>query len=853
MALEKYTDPGYNAIDLGVEEKLGLPTGLLTAIRTRGERSNADQVSSAKAKTVYQVIPETRDAIIAKYKIDPWLSPENAALGAGYLLKEGLERNRGDVSQSVGEYVGGIDRKNWGPVTKSYINRVMTGFKQSESQAIAPQQGGRRLTQELNAQPAQPSIAKIFQAYQSGEMPEDVAGEFEADVRAGKVLLPRGAELKASTTPAPEPVTAVAGAPSAPPVTVNAAVMKAYQDGTMPEDVRAELAADLQSGRAVQEPGLASQIGRQLGLTARYGIEGVAGTVGMLTDPIGGVMNLMLPEGAKAPTAGAMGTRLANVIGLPQPQGELEQVVGAAARGVAGAAPLLGAGQALANLPGAVGKVGQFLAANPAAQAAAGAGAGGSSEFVAQEGGGQAAQVGAALAGGLAAPALMSGALGAASLARRAVQPAAPNQLVQEAAQLNVPLMTTDVIPPKSFIGRTAQATGERIPFAGTAGKRIAQQESRVNAVKQVASEVGGDLTKLQDEIISGSLLAKRSGDIKKYSGLKNEVFDRLDQAGAVPANNTVKKIDDEIARLTALDTKEVQPLVNSLDDFKTAIQGKSIKQVEDLRKMLGTKLGSDEFTAVKDAADKVNRSLYGAVNKDIESFIKTVGEPRDATKWKIANQRLSGMFDELESNAFKRALDKGSVTPETVRSLLFSQKPSDVQRLYRSLTPAGRDAARTAIVQDALTKAGGMENISPQKFINALEKNSAQTGVFFKPEQKQQADGLVRVIKATQRASETAAAPPTGVQAVPFAGGAILADLFGSFGAALAGAGSIGGVARAYESAPIRNLLLKVAKTKPASKEEFEVLRRMIPAIREAQQGENEKKSPIKGQGSQL
>lgn len=844
---KKYTDPLYAELSSDVENRLGLPPGLLNSVITKGEKSNEDQVSSAGARTVAQIIPETRDAIIKKYKIDPWISDENAILGAGYLLKEGLERNRGNAAEAVGEYVGGLDRKNWGPVTKAYINRVMVGQKQAapaETEA-APTQG-RSLRGELAQQaPTTSSIAKIFQAYQSGEMPNDVAGEFEADVRAGKVLLPRGAELKAAPAAPSEPAAVPASAGGAAPVVINAAVMKAYQDGTMPEDVRAELAADLKSGRAVQEPGIASQIGRQLGLTARYGIEGIAGTVGMVTDPIAGLLNIALPEGAKAPTMAAMGTRLADVAGLPTPQGELEQVVGAAARGVAGAGPLLGAGQALAGLPGAAGRIGQFLAANPTAQAAAGAGAGGAAEFTAQEGGGQAAQIGAALAGGLAAPALAAGVQRAASMARQVVQPAAPNQLVQEAAQLGVPVMTTDVISPKSFVGRMAQATGERIPFAGTAGKRMAQQEARVAAVKQVASEVGGDLSKLQDEVISGSLIAKRSGEIKKYSGLKNEVFDRLDQAGAVPTNNAIKKVDDEIARLTALETKEVQPLINSLDDFKTAIQGKSIKQVEDLRKMLGTKLGSDEFTAVKDAADKVNRSLYGAVNKDIESFIKTAGAPRDVTKWKIANQRLSGMFDELESNAFKRALDKGSVTPETVRSLLFSQKPSDVQRLYRSLTPSGRDAARTAIVQDALTKAGGIENISPQKFVNALQKNSAQTGVFFKPEQKQQAEGLVRVIKATQRASETAAAPPTGVQAVPFAAGAFLADLFGSFGATLVGAGSIGGLARAYESTPVRNLLLKVAKTKPSSKEEFEMLRRIIPVIREAQQRQDEKKQP--------
>ena len=122
-----YKDPTYAALDSAVTQKLGLPEGLLDSIRTKGERSNADQVSEAGARSVYQIIPATRDAVLKKYGVDAYLSPQNAAEAAGLLLKESLERNKGDAALAVAEYHGGTDRSNWGPRTKAYVGRVTGG------------------------------------------------------------------------------------------------------------------------------------------------------------------------------------------------------------------------------------------------------------------------------------------------------------------------------------------------------------------------------------------------------------------------------------------------------------------------------------------------------------------------------------------------------------------------------------------------------------------------------------------------------------------------------------------------------------------------------------------------------
>ncbi len=625
------------------------------------------------------------------------------------------------------------------------------------------------------------------------------------------------------------------------------ALIRADAAGDM--DAARQLAAAIKSIRAQggeeqaqqqEQPGLMSQIGRQVGLTGRYAMEGVANAVGVVTNPVTAMLEQA--TGRDLQTVPELAVSAADRMNLPKPQGEVEQVVGAASRGVAGAVPFIGAGSAMSRAASPVTQaVGRSLAAQPGSQLASNAGGAGAAELVNQEGGGPAAQVAASLAGGVAGSYLLN----KATTIRQAMAApkAVPPQIVQDARNANIPLMTTDVQPPSTFMGKFAQGAGEKVPYAGTAGMRATQQAARVEAVKQLATDIGGDLDKLPDQAIAQSLRTGRAAEVSKYVDLKQSVFDKLDQAGAMPAANVTQKIDDEITRLTALGTKDFDPLVSKLDDFKSAIQGKTINQVEVLRKQLGEKLQSDEFSTIAGESQKVLRSTYGALKSDIESFIKTTAGDRDVTKWKVADKRLTGLIGELESTAFKRALDKGDITPEAVRSVLFSKNRSDVQRLYKTLTPEGRAAARTAIIQDAVAKAGGLEQISPQKFATQLEKRAAQTGIFFSQDQRNQAEGLIRVVKATQRASEAAAAPMTGYQAVPVVGAAFLTDILGGAGAGLATGASIGIGARVYESKPVRDLLLKISQVKPNTPEEGALVRRVIPMIQQMTKPQEEQR----------
>lgn len=255
-APNSYKDPYWTDLATGVESKLNLPEGLLAAVVTKGERSNADQVSEAGAKTPFQIIPSTRDAVLKKYGVDAYLSPQNAAEAAGLLLKESLDRNKGNVQTAIAEYHGGTNQKNWGPRTKSYVARVLGDA--AATQAGAPASGGTMFQRAVAAQQqtamAPGSIASVYDAYQSGKMSQQEAADFEADVKAGLVMLPRGAALKGQ-----QPKTGT-GPTQPEPVTLPKQITDAYVNGKLSEQERADLEADMRAGIVKLSPTETSQI-----------------------------------------------------------------------------------------------------------------------------------------------------------------------------------------------------------------------------------------------------------------------------------------------------------------------------------------------------------------------------------------------------------------------------------------------------------------------------------------------------------------------------------------------------------------------------------------------------------------
>jgi hypothetical protein len=144
----------------------------------------------------------------------------------------------------------------------------------------------------------------------------------------------------------------------------------------------------VQAGTAINQ-GI-GDIPRQLGLTARYGLEGLANTAQVVTEPIRYFTDKLLPD--RAPTVsqlvtgqrpapkslplGVAASNFADWLGLPKPQNANERVIGDATRLVAGSAGGASLASKAAAIPGIVGDIASGLAGNVPQQLTSAAGAG---------------------------------------------------------------------------------------------------------------------------------------------------------------------------------------------------------------------------------------------------------------------------------------------------------------------------------------------------------------------------------------------------------------------------------------------------------------------------------------------
>jgi hypothetical protein len=146
-----------------------------------------------------------------------------------------------------------------------------------------------------------------------------------------------------------------------------------------------------------------NSIPRQIGLTARYGLEGLANTAQIATEPLRYLTDRLTGQTGKTLPLGELTSRGLDAIGLPKPEGANERVIADATRLVAGAGGMGAAAGTASALPGAMGRAGAFLSANMPQQLASAAGAGLAGGVSREAGGSPLMQGAAALAGGVTA------------------------------------------------------------------------------------------------------------------------------------------------------------------------------------------------------------------------------------------------------------------------------------------------------------------------------------------------------------------------------------------------------------------------------------------------------------------
>lgn len=391
-------------------------------------------------------------------------------------------------------------------------------------------------------------------------------------------------------------------------------------------------------------------------------------------------------------------------------------------------------------------------------------------------------------------------------------------EVVAAGEREGVDVLTTDVVKPKGIIGGLARQVGERIPFAGTGGVRAGQRVQREQAVERFISE----FPPASNDDIVASLRAQTS-KVKRAAGNVLEGFKtRLTEQGDVNTQNIVTAFDKAIADLSKpgrlKDPASVELLIKKRTEFLEAPQDFTmLRENRTIMRELAETQDPFGRSQLPSSSKSRFKNIEKAFTETMDNIVLEIEGATGLAKYKKADAVWASEAQKLTKTRLKNVLDKGDITPETVESVLFSAKPSEVGLLHSSLTAEGKAAARSALISRAVEKAGGVDDLSPTKFGNELKKLRENTGVFFQGPDLKRLRGLEILLRHTKQAQEGATVGPTGQALQPIV--ALIAGSVAGLPATIAAAGTAGISARIYESPAVRNMLLQLSNSggKPA------------------------------------
>ncbi len=390
----------------------------------------------------------------------------------------------------------------------------------------------------------------------------------------------------------------------------------------------------------------ADELLRQLGLTARAGIEGgmalpsmVANVPYALTDVGIGLAQKM---GANVPTLqqrGISATRsgqiIADILGLPKPETQMEQGVQSIAQAMTGAGASARGAQAIAPLlttPTAR-QTAQTLAQSPLAQVLAGGTAASATEAVKEMGGGTGAQLAAGLFGGAMIPGSASGAQTVSRAAREIVRPGteagreviAGNVLRSLASDAERAIMAAEgyQAPIAGYRPTTAQATRDI---------GLASAETPIRGLDQTGKFAQQQVEANRARMAILDRLAKDKDALERAMSKRDEVTSPLREEAFLKAQNVSPETFQSATALT------VNRTIDDILKSDVGARGTVIKTMNWAKEQLarGTtparmyEVRKDLRDAAQGLLDKEG-AAYSLAKRELEQVIRSVDDAIDA------------------------------------------------------------------------------------------------------------------------------------------------------------------------------------------------------------------------------
>lgn len=428
---------------------------------------------------------------------------------------------------------------------------------------------------------------------------------------------------------------------------------------------------------------------------------------------------------------------------------------------------------------------------------------------------------------------------GLSGLSRAASGNIAPEtqQLLRNAEQNGIDVLTTDVLPPRTSVGRQLQQAGEQ-SIGGAGNRRAIQAEQRENFVETLQQRIDNEFGIYAPHVMQGEVNAglRRAKDL--HGGVINNITQQMTGVPVTPTRS-LPAIDEALQRIgngLAPNNAATQILGNLRN---RVANGASFEELRNLRTELRQSLQGDNLampTALESAYNRINTAMTNDMNRSVGQNLGagTLNQLRHA------NNEYRNIARGIEKTGLKNALEKGDITPELINNIVYSKRPSDIARIFNMVNENGRNQLRSAYLTRAYEKANG----SPQRMVTQLNQliNQSNGQVFntvFNQQQRRMVEGMRDVLEATRRASTANTVTQTGMSLItPTRTAATL--LTG--GTSLGIEAGTGLIARMYESPAIRNMLLRLHNTPRGSTARDRAITNIINTLTATGQAESRK-----------
>lgn len=484
------------------------------------------------------------------------------------------------------------------------------------------------------------------------------------------------------------------------------------------------------------EPSLIEREGRGVGLSARSALQSVGSLVGAVggdafnayvVDPVRKALHRPTMSGMitgqaefqPSPSYREAAGMLADRAGLPQPANARERVLGDVGEALTGTAATMGAGGALAQVPGAVGRAGAFLSAQPALQTvstATGAGAAGATR---EQGGGAGAQIAAGLAGAL-GPGVAGAGAGAA--ARGLVRGRSGEAMQQTIDDFRAVGATPSV---GQASGNWAIQGGENLLAGGPTSAGVMNRFA-----ERQADDIGAGLQRQAEGMMRNPSAERAGRAIERGTETFRGNVDAQKQAlywqadRMIPADsgatmqNTLRTLSDLTtpnpgAQVTT--ARMVNPRMRQmLDDLQTDLQANGGQIPYESLRRIRTSVGEqmNDFSMTQDTPAKQLSALYASLSRDMEAVAGGIGPDalraaRRANNYtRLSSNRLEQIQRVIDKNGgpekIYQAATAGTRDGGTTLRAVMQSLPRDGQRAVTSAvirrmgmaTPGAQDAA---------------------------------------------------------------------------------------------------------------------------------------------------------------